>query len=56
MPHVLLKTTNSRYHQQIFSARQWPVVLYDTADERGCLIDGASALLHLVRRRLSMNL
>ncbi|EXJ76154.1 uncharacterized protein A1O5_00662 [Cladophialophora psammophila CBS 110553] len=40
---------HSGYSIQIKQARKKYVVLYDTEAQRGWLIDGASALLHLVR-------
>jgi hypothetical protein len=41
------------YLQEIHFARNINVVLYDTKDRRGWLVDGASALLHIVRTQLS---
>jgi hypothetical protein len=41
------------YLQEIHLARNINVVLYDTKDRRGWLVDGASALLHIVRTQLS---
>lgn len=41
------------YAQEIHFARSIHVVLYDTKDRRGWLVDGASALLHLTRSQLS---
>lgn len=41
------------YAQEINFARSIHVVLYDTKDRRGWLVDGASALLHLSRSQLS---
>jgi hypothetical protein len=40
------------YQQEIHSAYNMNVVLYDTEDRRGWLIDGASALLHITRTQL----
>jgi hypothetical protein len=41
------------YLQEIHFARNINVVLYDIKDRRGWLVDGASALLHIVRTQLS---
>ena len=41
------------YLQEIHFARNINVVLYDVRDRRGWLVDGASALLHIVRTQLS---
>jgi hypothetical protein len=41
------------FTRRIHFARSIYVVLYDTSDRRGWLIDGASALLHIVRAQLS---
>lgn len=41
------------YVQELDFARSMHVVLYDTKDRRGWLVDGASALLHLTRSQLS---
>ncbi|TVY93688.1 hypothetical protein LAWI1_G001611 [Lachnellula willkommii] len=41
------------YAQEVHFARNIKVVLYDTKDRRGWLVDGASALLHLTRTQLS---
>jgi len=40
------------YQQEIHSAYNMKVVLYDTGDRRAWLIDGASALLHITRTQL----
>jgi hypothetical protein len=40
------------YEQEIHSAYNMKVVLYDTEDRRGWLIDGAAALLHITRTQL----
>jgi hypothetical protein len=40
------------YQQEIHSACNMNVVLYDTDDRRGWLVDGASALLHITRTQL----
>ena len=40
------------YSMQIENARNIYVVLYDVAAQRGWLVDGASALLHLVRTQV----
>jgi hypothetical protein len=40
------------YQQEIHSAYNMKVVLYDTTDRRGWLIDGSSALLHITRTQL----
>src|SRR6266516_2471041 len=42
----------SAYSTQIENARNIYVVLYDVAARRGWLVDGASALLHLVRTQV----
>jgi hypothetical protein len=42
----------SAYAMQIKNARDGHVVLYDVAARRGWLVDGASALLHLVRTQV----
>ncbi|KAF2015665.1 hypothetical protein BU24DRAFT_491882 [Aaosphaeria arxii CBS 175.79] len=44
---------HSAYTMQIEAARNMPVVLYDTGSQRGWLVDGASALLHLVRTQVA---
>ena len=41
------------YAQEVHFARNMKVVLYDTKDRRGWLVDGASALLHLTRTQLA---
>ncbi|TVY48628.1 hypothetical protein LOCC1_G003111 [Lachnellula occidentalis] len=41
------------YAQEVHFARNMKVVLYDTKDRRGWLVDSASALLHLTRTQLS---
>ena len=41
------------YQIEMKHARSMYVVLYDTQDSRGWLVDGASALLHLTRTQLS---
>jgi len=41
------------YLQEIYFARNISVVLYDIKDRRGWLVDGPSALLHIVRTQLS---
>ena len=43
----------STYLQEIHFARNVYVVIYDTLDRRDWLVDGASALLHLVRTQLT---
>ena len=50
-PARAAKTTD--YHKQIEWAEERFVVLYDCKDRRAWLIDGLSALLHLVRARLA---
>ncbi|CZR60568.1 uncharacterized protein PAC_10464 [Phialocephala subalpina] len=40
------------YPQEIHSAQNMKVVLYDTRDRVGWLVDGASALLHITRTQL----
>lgn len=42
----------SAYSMQIKNARNMYVILYDVAARRGWLVDGASALLHLVRTQV----
>jgi hypothetical protein len=42
----------SGYSMQIQNARNMYILLYDTAAQRGWLVDGASALLHLVRTQV----
>ncbi|KAF2235938.1 hypothetical protein EV356DRAFT_90085 [Viridothelium virens] len=44
--------TQSAYLLQVKAARDMYVVLYDTEAWRGWLVDGASALLHLVRTQV----
>ena len=44
--------SQSSYSLQIENARKIHVVLYDNAVQRGWLVDGASALLHLVRTQV----
>ncbi|KAH7323067.1 hypothetical protein B0I35DRAFT_192717 [Stachybotrys elegans] len=41
------------YKAQINNARRMYVILYDTDAQRGWLVDGASALLHLVRTQVA---
>jgi hypothetical protein len=40
------------YQQEIHSAYNMKVLLYDTGDRRAWLVDGASALLHITRTQL----
>jgi hypothetical protein len=40
------------YQQEIHSAHNMKVVLYDVEDRRGWLVDGTNALLHLTRAQL----
>ncbi|KAK4965765.1 hypothetical protein LTR42_011778 [Elasticomyces elasticus] len=41
------------YEDQVSSASQWNVLLYDTYERKGWLVDGASALVHLSKAWLS---
>lgn len=41
------------YPLHIAEARKWSVLIYDTNSSRGWLVDGASALLHIVRAQLT---
>ncbi|KAK3628387.1 hypothetical protein LTR56_018655 [Elasticomyces elasticus] len=41
------------YEDQVSAASQWNVLLYDTYERRGWLVDGASALVHLSMAWLS---
>ena len=50
-PARAAKTTD--YHKQLEWAEERFIVLYDCKDRRAWLIDGLSALLHLVRARLA---
>src|SRR4029077_18833921 len=43
---------HSTYSAQIKNARNILVLLYDVATRRGWLVDGAGALLHLVRTQV----
>ncbi|KAL3468786.1 hypothetical protein BJX99DRAFT_242696 [Aspergillus californicus] len=43
---------HSAYTVQIDQARRTPIVLYDVAEKRGWLVDGASTLLHLARTQV----
>ncbi|KAH6677360.1 hypothetical protein B0J14DRAFT_636069 [Halenospora varia] len=43
------------YAQEVHSARNMTVVLYDVGEHRGWLVDGASALLHITRTQLVSN-
>lgn len=45
--------TRSGYSMQIEAARDICVMLYDVTSRRGWLVDGAGALLHMVRTRLT---
>ncbi|KAN0096737.1 hypothetical protein V8E51_015542 [Hyaloscypha variabilis] len=50
---IHLSHTGQPYELEIHYAHNMNVVIYDTQDRRGWLIDGASALLHLSRTQLS---
>jgi hypothetical protein len=49
----LLLDAPAPYSEKMDSASTWHVVLYDIEDRRAWLVDGANALLHLTRARLS---
>ncbi|KAF1846467.1 uncharacterized protein K460DRAFT_417538 [Cucurbitaria berberidis CBS 394.84] len=44
---------HSTYSMQIESARNIPVLIYDTATQQAWLVDGASALLHVARTQVA---
>ena len=47
-----LSSTQDIYEEQMFSARNSHVVLYDVGSRRSWLFDGASVLLHITRTQL----
>lgn len=52
---ALSKIQSATYVKNLTHSRdQWWFVFYDTADNRGWFVDGASALLHLVRKSLAV--